>query len=147
MWEVLGFSLLQGTHVAEDIFFARSPTKIYPPAWTVDVINHWTNTPVSIQRSWPRRQYSYWADRSWSFKSWLPTRLCWLMFSRAFKNFQQRSMIWVPDLHLITFLEPGTLWRCISTYLGAIQRNFVPTFTRFFLCTTRSCRTSGTLSL
>ena len=36
MWEVLGFSLLQGTHVAEDIFFARSPAKIYPPAWTVD---------------------------------------------------------------------------------------------------------------
>ena len=24
MWEVLGFSLLQGTHVAEDIFFAEA---------------------------------------------------------------------------------------------------------------------------
>ena len=47
-------------------------------------------------------------------------------------------MICVPDLALMILGDPGTLWHCISTYLGAIQRNFVPTLIRCFLWITRS---------
>ena len=86
-------------------------------------MNHWTSEPVAVQRSWPRSQYSYCADRNWTRNMRLPTLACWLIFNLSFRKRQQRSMIWVPDFTLRDFFLPGSLCVLISTYFGAIHTN------------------------
>ena len=48
-------------------------------------MNHLTNEPVAVQRSWPRSQYSYWTERNWMRNKRLPTLACWLIFNRSFR--------------------------------------------------------------
>ena len=90
----------------------------YAAFCTVVAMNHCTSVPALVQRSRPRFQYSYWAERSFIFSMPLPTRQFWLMFNRDFRNCQHLSIICVPrGLVLISFLEAGTLWDFISIYV------------------------------
>ena len=107
-------------------------------------MNRWTKVPEWIQRSLPLSQYSYWAERNFMRKCMLLTRQDWLIPSLSLRNFQQRSMICVPDLTWRTFLVPGSRWRLSSTYLGAIHLNLPAILTRCFLWTTLSWSTPGT---
>ena len=63
-------------------------------------MTHVQRFPVSSQRSEPRFQYWYCAERILFRRSKVPVRVCWFREIRSFMKRQARSMIWVPAFTL-----------------------------------------------